>query len=101
MGQSIKNWKHGNPMYCRNLLLQPFVMKKHGYYMTHHKHNQCKWFPVCPMKFYFEKGKIEKSWIQQYCRGDWEACVRYQKEEAGIYHPDNMMPDGHINTNLK
>ncbi|BFN38038.1 MAG: hypothetical protein ACP5DQ_08625 [Bacteroidales bacterium] len=53
------------------------------------------------MKFYFEKGKIEKSWIQQYCRGDWEACVRYQKEEAGIYHPDNMMPDGHINTNLK
>ena len=27
--------------------------------------------------------------------------IKAQKEEAGIYHPDNMMPDGQINKFLK
>lgn len=62
---------------------------------------QCKWFPVCPMKFYWGKGEIDDSWVEQYCHGNWESCIRYQKEEAGIYHPDNMMPDGTINSKLK
>lgn len=53
------------------------------------------------MKFYWEQGKIDESWIKQYCFGNWDECVRYQKEEAGIYHPDNMMPDGTINSKLK
>lgn len=62
---------------------------------------QCKWFPVCPMKFYWEKGEIDKLWVEQYCHRNWESCIRYQKEEAGVYHPDNMMPDGTINSKLK
>ena len=62
---------------------------------------QCKWFQVCPMKFYWEQNKIEKSWINQYCHGNWLTCIRYKKEEAGIYHLDNMMPDGTINSELK
>jgi hypothetical protein len=62
---------------------------------------QCKWFPVCPMKYYWEAGKIDESWILQYCQGNWNDCIRYQKEEAGIYHPDNMMPDGRVNKNLE
>lgn len=61
----------------------------------------CKWFSVCPMKFYWEQGEIEESWVKQYCMGNWSSCVRYQKEEAGIYHPDNMLPDGTINLALK
>jgi hypothetical protein len=53
------------------------------------------------MKFYWEQGKIDESWIKQYCFGNWYECIRYQKEETGIYHPDNMMPDGQIKMNLK
>lgn len=53
------------------------------------------------MKYYWEAGKIDESWILQYCQGNWNDCIRYQKEEAGIYHPDNMMPDGRVNKNLE
>ena len=53
------------------------------------------------MKYYFEMGKIEKYWIEQFCFGKNTSCVRYQKEEAGIYHPDNMLPDGTIDEKLE
>ncbi|MCK5538385.1 MAG: hypothetical protein KAI79_16275 [Bacteroidales bacterium] len=52
------------------------------------------------MKFFFEKKQIEKSWIDNFCFDNWHQCVRYQKEEQGIYHPDNMMPNGNINNKL-
>ena len=65
------------------------------------RRKQCKWFAVCPMKFYWEQDKIDEFWINQYCFGNWVECIRYQKEEAGIYHPDNMMPDGTINFELR
>lgn len=65
------------------------------------KQKQCKWFPVCPMKFYWEQGKLNEYWIDNYCHGNWEACIRYQKEEAGIYHPDNMFPNGEVDKNLE
>ena len=61
---------------------------------------ECKWYCCCPMKYYFEQGKLDKKWIENYCYRDWEKCVRYQKEESGIYHPDNMLPDGEIDENL-
>ena len=61
---------------------------------------ECKWYFVCPMKYYFEAGKIDKKWVEEYCHGHWQECVRYQKEEAGIYHPDNMLPDGTIDDDL-
>jgi uracil-DNA glycosylase len=56
----------------------------------------CKWYPVCPMKRFFEKGRLDKKWIELYCKGDWESCVRYRMEENGQFHPDNMLPDGNI-----
>jgi len=46
------------------------------------------------MKFYWEQGKLDKKWIDNFCKGNWPACIRYQKEENGIPHPDNMLPDG-------
>ena len=52
------------------------------------------------MKYYSEAGKIDKLWTKQYCHGEWKSCVRYQKEEAGIYHPDNMLPSGKIDNSL-
>jgi hypothetical protein len=61
---------------------------------------ECKWYQVCPMKYYYQAGKIEKKWVDEYCHGNWQQCVRYQKEEAGIYHPDNMLPNGKIDETL-
>jgi DNA polymerase len=53
------------------------------------------------MKWYFEKGRLDKRWIELYCHGDWETCIRYQKEEDGTYHQDWMLPDGTIDENLR
>jgi uracil-DNA glycosylase family 4 len=61
----------------------------------------CKWYPVCPMKRFYDKGNLDKKWIELYCKGDWESCVRYQMEEKGEIHPDWMLPDGTIDKNLK
>ena len=60
----------------------------------------CKWYPVCPMKRFHEEGKLDKKWIELYCKGDWESCIRYQKEERGEPHPDWMLPDGTLDEKL-
>ena len=32
----------------------------------------CKWYQVCPMKVFYEKGELDKKWVELYCKGDWE-----------------------------
>lgn len=61
----------------------------------------CKWYSMCPMKWFYEKGKLDREWIELYCKGDWESCVRYHLEERGEPHPDWMLPDGSIDEKLK
>ena len=61
---------------------------------------ECKWYFACSMKYFFEQGKLNKKWIENYCHGTWDKCIRFQKEENGIYHPDNMLPDGTIDEKL-
>ncbi len=61
----------------------------------------CKWYPLCPMKWFFENGKLDGKWVNDYCFGDWTKCVRYEMEESGKYHPDNMLPDGKIDERLQ
>jgi len=46
------------------------------------------------MKFYYEQGKLDKKWIDEYCMKNWQSCIRYQMEERGEPHPDYMLPDG-------
>jgi uracil-DNA glycosylase family 4 len=60
----------------------------------------CKWFLCCPMKRFYEEGKIEKKWIELYCKGDWKSCVRYHMEERGEPHPDWMLPDASLDESL-
>jgi hypothetical protein len=50
-----------------------------------------------------QKGKLDEFWAQNYCKSDsnWKNCKRYQLEEAGRYHPDNMLPDGRLDSKLK
>jgi uracil-DNA glycosylase family 4 len=57
---------------------------------------ECKWFPLCPLKRNHERGLVSGEWIEYYCKGDWESCVRYEMEERGEPHSDYMLPDGSI-----
>jgi uracil-DNA glycosylase family 4 len=63
--------------------------------------SECKWYTVCPMKRSFEKGILNRKWVELYCKGDWESCIRYKMEEKGEAHPDWMLPDGSIDIVLK
>lgn len=53
------------------------------------------------MKRFYEEGKLERKWIEKYCMDDYKSCVRYKLEEAGIAHPDNMLPNGEVIKSLK
>lgn len=61
---------------------------------------QCKWYVVCPMRRFYERGLLSQRYVDYYCKEHWSECVRYQMEEAGIAHPDNMRQDGVIDENL-
>ena len=53
------------------------------------------------MKRFYEQGKLERKWVDRFCKGDYETCVRYQMEARGEPHPDNMLPNGEIREDLK
>ena len=61
----------------------------------------CHWFDVCPLKRFFEEGKLDRKWVEDYCFSNNPNCVRKKMEENGEYHPDSMLPDGTIDGNLK
>jgi hypothetical protein len=61
----------------------------------------CKWYEVCPLKRFYEEDRLEKKWIEEYCKGNNKRCARYQMEERGIPHPDNLLPNGKIRKELK
>ena len=60
----------------------------------------CKWYSVCPMKRFYEEGRLDKKWIELYCKGDWQSCIRYQMVEKGKVQPDWMLPDGSLDEKL-
>ena len=64
-------------------------------------HPLCKWFEICPLKKFYEQWKLDKKWIEEFCRKDYLRCVRYKMEEQGEFHPDNMLPDGTIDKGLQ
>jgi len=61
----------------------------------------CKWYFCCPIKYYVESGKLERKWIEEYCLISNIDCVRYEMEENGIEHPDNLLPNGEIREGLR
>ena len=61
----------------------------------------CKWFMCCPMKRFFEEGRLQKRWIELYCKGDWMSCERYHMEDRGEPHHDWMLPDGSLDESLR
>ena len=61
----------------------------------------CKWYYCCPVKYYTDQGKLDKKWVENYCLVNNHDCIRYQMEESGRPHPDNMLPNGEIREDLK
>jgi hypothetical protein len=63
----------------------------------------CRWYAVCPLRRLERKGQISYGWAQKYCQttDNWCHCRRYQLEEEGIAHPDNMLPNGKIDNSIK
>jgi len=61
----------------------------------------CKWYYCCPIRTYTEQGKLDRYWIENYCLVGKKDCIRYQMEETGEYHPNNMLPNGEIRAGLK
>lgn len=64
------------------------------------KNKICKWYPVCPIKYFVDQGKLDRKWVEDYFLVENKNCVRYQMEETGEYHPDNMLPNGDIKQDL-
>ncbi|MBD3196297.1 MAG: uracil-DNA glycosylase [Candidatus Lokiarchaeota archaeon] len=61
----------------------------------------CKWYICCPIKKFVQEGKLEPKWINDYCLIGNKKCIRYQMEEKGTPHPNNMLPNGEIREDLK
>ncbi|MFX0024095.1 MAG: uracil-DNA glycosylase [Candidatus Hermodarchaeota archaeon] len=59
-----------------------------------------KWYQVCPIKFFVDNGKLDKKWVEDYCLINNKDCLRYQVEESGKIHPDNLLPNGVIRHDL-
>ncbi len=62
---------------------------------------ECRWYRMCPMKRFYEAGKLDGKLVELYCKGDWGSCVRFEMEERGEPHPDWMMPDGSTDEGLR
>ncbi|AQQ70237.1 hypothetical protein SMSP2_00580 [Limihaloglobus sulfuriphilus] len=62
----------------------------------------CKWYNLCPLRRYERQGRISGFWADNYCKAaeNWKNCKRFQQSQNGVYHPDNMMPDGTIDESL-
>ena len=52
------------------------------------------------MKRFYERGLLDRYWVENYCWGAYWNCVRYQMEARGEPHPDTMLPDGSIDESL-
>ncbi|MHA1190895.1 MAG: uracil-DNA glycosylase [Promethearchaeota archaeon] len=61
---------------------------------------ECKWYQACPIKFFVDIDKLDRKWVEEYCLIGNKSCIRYQMEENGEVHPDNMLPNGEIKIEL-
>lgn len=61
----------------------------------------CKWYSVCPMKRFYEQGKLDKKWVEDYCFRNGENCKRLEAFQKGIPHSDYMLPNDKVDESLK
>jgi hypothetical protein len=65
------------------------------------KNKTCKWYQICPIKYFVDHDKLDRKWVENYCLVGNTNCIRYQMEESGQSHPDNMLPNGYIDQDLQ
>jgi len=65
--------------------------------------NVCKWYDeTSGMKRAYDKGLLDKKWIEEYCWNGGEGCVRKKRFEGeGYISPDYVLPNGTVDENLK
>jgi len=61
----------------------------------------CKWYPICPMKDFYEKGMLAEKWIKEYCLNAAKGCKRYEMIEKGLSCPYWILPNGKEGKRLK
>lgn len=65
--------------------------------------NVCRWYDeTSAVKRAFDRGLIEKKWVEDYCWNVGKDCVRKRRfEEEGYVSPDYVLPDGTEDARLK
>ena len=65
--------------------------------------NVCRWYDeTSGMKRAYDRGLIDKKWVEDYCWNGGSGCVRKRRfEEEGYVSPDYVLPDGKIDEKLK
>ncbi|MBN2395987.1 MAG: uracil-DNA glycosylase [Candidatus Atribacteria bacterium] len=65
--------------------------------------HKCRWYDqTSGMKRAFDKGLLDKKWIENYCLKGGKNCIRKKRfEEEGYVSPDYVLPDGSIDEKLK
>ena len=63
--------------------------------------DQCGEYHRCPLVEYYEQGKLESEWIELYCKGNWNDCVRYQLLKSGALELEFVLPDGSVEDRLR
>jgi len=54
------------------------------------------------MKRAYDRGLLDKKWIEDYCWNDGKGCVRKRRfEQEGYVSPDYVLPDGTVDDELK
>jgi len=67
------------------------------------KRNICRWYDeTSGMKRAYDKGLLDKKWIEAYCWNGGEGCIRKKRfEQEGYVSPDYVLPDGTEDERLK
>ncbi len=63
----------------------------------------CRWYDATSgMKRAFDKGLIDRDWIDDYCMNGGQNCIRkLHFEKDGYVSPDYVLPDGNEDPKLK
>ncbi len=63
----------------------------------------CRWYDeTSAIKRAYDKGLIDKKWVENYCWNEGKNCIRKKRfEEEGYISPDYVLPDGSEDSKLK
>ena len=60
----------------------------------------CPKLDECPIFEKFSGDAAKQIWTRHYCKGNYEACARYQLSQKGKKAPITLLPDGSTDESL-